>query len=783
MTETIASTSTIRKIAVLGNYTPRQCGIATYTADLCDAIAGAFPSIDVMTLAMNDVPEGYAYPERVRFEIAQHDIADYRSASDFINLSQADVVCVQHEYGIYGGEAGRYLLSLLRDLPVPVVTTLHTVLKDPDEQQRRVLSELAQLSDRLVVMSERGAVFLRDIYGVAAEKIVVVPHGIPDVPFIDPSFHKDEFNVEGKLVLLTFGLLSENKGLENVIAAMPAILERNPDVVYIVLGTTHPHVKKHEGERYRLSLQQLARDLGVEEHVVFYDQFVELSDLIKFIGAADIYITPYLNAAQIVSGTLAYAVGAGKAVVSTPYWYAEEMLADGRGVLVPFQDPAAIADRVVELLNHEAERHAMRKRAYLYGRDMTWEHVARRYVETFEEARDNHYQIVRLRRGTTAHYERAVDLPIVRLDHLLRMTDDTGLVQHAIHDVPNYNEGYTTDDNARGLIAAVLLEESGAPEAEELESRYMAFLWHAFNQETGRFRNFMSFDRRWLEEIGSEDAHARALWALGTVVARSKNTALLGIAGMLFERALPAVAMFEHPRPRAFALLGIHAYRKRFGGDRRLKQAQCALSEGLLELYQANRSSDWCWFNELLTYDNAVLPHALLVSGNQMGREDMQAAGLEALTWLGELQRSSDGHFSPIGCHGFYRRGTRPARFDQQPLEAHAHVAAALDALQITGDAHWLEEARRAFDWFLGRNDLGLALYDVVSGGCRDGLEVDRVNQNQGAESTLAYMLSLLNLRHAVEMRSVALHRTGAPVVLPRIGPGVKKPSSLSAGD
>jgi glycosyltransferase involved in cell wall biosynthesis len=755
----------INRLAVIGNHLPRQCGIATYTTDLCAAVAQTFPATDVFALAMNDRADGYDYPERVRFTLDQHDAGAYLQAADSINLSNADVVSVQHEYGIFGGEEGADLLALLRGLQAPIVTTLHTILREPTPQQRSVLVELAGLSDRLVVMSERGATFLREIYGVDAAKIDVIPHGIPDLPFIDSSFHKDQFNAEGKQVLLTFGLLSRNKGIEHVIAAMPDILAHHPNVIYLVLGTTHPHVRKHEGEAYRESLQQLARELGVEQQVIFYDQFVALEELVQFIGAADIYITPYLNAAQIVSGTLAYTVGAGKAVVSTPYWYAQELLADGRGMLVPFADPAAIAERVRELLDNEAARHGMRKRAYLLGRTMTWPRVAQRYLESFQRARAEHRLSERVHLRRRAPAQRAADLPPLSLEHLRRMTDDTGMLQHAVMAMPNPNEGYTTDDNARALIAAVKLEELGEPGAAELATRYMAFLWHAFNPAAARFRNFMGYDRRWLEEVGSEDSHARALWALGTTLGHSANPSLVGVAGSLFTQALPAALSFTHPRPAAFALLGIHAYLQRFGGDRRAQQARATLAEGLLARYQAQHSDAWRWFGEELTYDNAALPHALLLSGGELGRADMCDLGLDALGWLAARQQAEEGHFAPVGCHGFARRDGAAARFDQQPLEAGGMVLAALDARRLTGHDFWLAEARRAFDWFLGRNDLRLSLYDPATGGCRDGLLADRVNQNQGAESTLAFLLARVELQRATRQEA-ALILTGERATL-----------------
>jgi hypothetical protein len=579
----------------------------------------------------------------------------------------------------------------------------------------------------------------------------VIPHGIPDVPFVDPSFHKDLFGVEGKIVLLSFGLLSANKGIENVIAALPAIVARYPNVVYIILGATHPHVIKHEGEAYRLSLQWLARENGVESHVVFYNRFVSLEELVEFIGAADIYITPYLNEAQIASGTLAYTVGAGKAVISTPYWYAQEVLAEGRGVLVPFRDPAALAEQVIDLLDNEAKRHAMRKQAYLFGRAMIWPQVARRYMESFERARAEHRYLSPPGPTVKALDARPGELPRLKLDHLRRMTDDTGILQHAVFAVPNYHEGYTTDDNARALMVSALLDEVGSAEAFDLTSRYLAFVSYAFNAETGRFRNVMDYQRRWLDDNGSDDCHGRALWALGAVLGRSNTPALLGMAGHLFERALPAILKTTSSRAWAFALIGIHEYLRRFAGDRRASQVREELSGRLLAHYQSQRTEEWRWFEESLTYCNAALPHALLMSGQFIPSAAMTEAGLESLTWLADLQRADaeGGHFVPVGSNGFYRQGGERSRFDQQPVEIQAMVSACLEAHGFTGDKLWLNEARRAFEWFLGRNDLGLSVYDPTTGGCRDGLHPDRPNENQGAESSLAFLQALLELRLA----------------------------------
>jgi glycosyltransferase involved in cell wall biosynthesis len=739
------------RIAFIGNYLPRQCGIATFTTDLCEAVAAEHPGTTCIALPVNDIEAGYAYPSRVRFELAEKDIDSYRRAADFLNINSVDVVSLQFEYGIFGGRAGSHILALLRELRMPIVTTLHTILREPDPHQRRVLEEVAALSDRVVVMSERGAAFLREVYRISPAKIDLIPHGIPDLSFVDPGFHKDLFGVEGKIVLLSFGLLSANKGIENVIAALPAILAKHPNVVYFIVGATHPQVKQHDGETYRLSLQWLAQEKGVEGQVIFYNQFVTLDELVEFIGAADIYITPYQNPAQIVSGTLAYTLGAGKAIISTPYWYAEEMLADERGVLVPFRDPPALAAQVIDLLDNEAKRHAMRKRAYMFGRDMIWPQVARRYLESFARARAEKRNFTPSVFTVKPLDKRPAELPPLKLDHLRHMTDDTGMLQHALFTLPNYREGYTVDDNARALMVSVLADELGHSEGAEIVSRYLAFICYAFNGETKRFRNFMDYQRNWLEASGSDDSHGRTLWALGTLLGRSNTPGLQSMAGRLFEQALPAILTTTSPRAWAFALIGIHEYLRRYDGDRRASQVREELAGRLLTLYQANRSKEWCWFEESLSYCNAALPHAFLMCGQSIPSSTMSDAALESLTWLADLQRdkTNGGHFVPIGSNGFYKRGGVRARFDQQPVEAQAMVSACLEAHRITGDKNWYKEARRAFDWFLGRNDLHLSIYDPTTGGCRDGLHPDRPNENQGAESSLAFLQAVLELRLA----------------------------------
>lgn len=747
-----STVTTINRIAFIGNYSPRQCGIATFTTDLCEAVAAEFVETKCIALPVNDTETGYAYPPRVRFELTEKDIDSYRRAADFLNINNVDVVCLQHEYGIFGGTAGSHILALLKELRMPIVTTFHTILENPNADQFRVLKEIAVLSDRVVVMSEQGKTFLQSVFEVAVEKIDMIPHGIPDLPFVDPSFHKDLFGVEDKIVLLSFGLLSANKGIENVISALPEILAHYPNVVYMIIGATHPHVKRYDGESYRMSLQLMAQEKNVDANVIFYNRFVSLEELIEFIGATDIYITPYLNVAQSTSGVLAYTVGAGKAVISTPYWYAEEMLADERGVLVPFRDPDALAKQVIDLLDNESKRHAMRKRAYLFGREMVWPIVARKYMQCFGRAQSERRHFKSPGFVARALDKRPSELPPLKLDHLRHMTDETGMLQHAIFTVPNYHEGYTTDDNARALMVSSLLDEVGRGEAFDLASRYLAFVWYAFNPATGRFRNFMDYQRRWLEEHrGSDDSHGRTLLALGTVLGRFNTPALHSMAGWMFEMALPAIRETTSPRAWSFALLGIHEYLRKFSGDRVASQLREELAGRLLGLYQRQHSDQWHWFEEQLTYCNAVLPHALLICGHKMANSEMIEAGLQSLNWLADLQHSETGkdYFVPIGSNGFFQRGGMRARFDQQPVEAQAMVSACLEAYRITQDSRWRNEARRSFEWFLGRNDLNLPIYDPLTGGCRDGLHADRLNENQGAESTLSFLQSLLELRLA----------------------------------
>jgi len=735
-----------RRFAFLGTYLPRACGIATFTHDLCvavDAVTGE--EVQCFAVAMNDTPEGYPYPEDVRFEVRQNVVADYRRAADFLNMNQVDALFVQHEFGIYGGEAGESILALLAELHPPIITTLHTVLKDPDPERRRVMDELIRLSDRLVVMSERSSDFLCEVYGAPAEKVTLIGHGIPDLPFVDPNFYKDQFGVAGRLVLLSFGLISPGKGLEHAIDALAEVVRVHPDVVYIILGATHPQVRRERGEEYRLGLRRRAEERGVADHLIFQNRFVELEELCEFLGCTDIYITPYLNREQSVSGTLAYAMGAGKAIVSTPYWYAEEMLAEGRGRLVPFRDPEALGREIIDLLEHEVDRHAMRKNSYMFARQMVWSKVAEAYLKTFQEVLDERGKRPRPSPRAETVTQLDKDLPDVDLRYLRVLTDDTGVLQHARFTVPRREHGYTTDDNARALIVALQAYEMlREPELLRLATIYLSFLDSAFNDELRRFRNFLSYDRQWLEEVGSEDSHGRAIWGLGMAVALGPTTGMVAGAVDLFHRSVAETERFQSPRAVAFALIGIHAYLRRFGGDSGVRRVRESLAFKLYRQFEEHATPEWPWLEDSLNYVNGRLLQALLLSGQWLKCGPMVKQGCESLEWLLEVQTAPEGHLSPVGNDGWYVRGEAKASFDQQPVEAHALLDACLEAYNVTQQTRWVREAGRCLEWFLGRNDLGETLYDYTSGGCRDGLLPEGANQNQGAESTLAWLLSLL---------------------------------------
>jgi glycosyltransferase involved in cell wall biosynthesis len=737
-----------QRLAFIGNHLPRRCGIATFTHDLHLAISTAEPGLKTCVVAMTDPGRAYDYPPAVCLQIHDEKIEDYVQAAEFLNKGGFDVVSLQHEYGIFGGEAGGNIIELLSRLKMPIVTTLHTVLANPSPTQRDVMRRIIDISTKIVVMTEKSHEFLRSVYEAPNLKIEVIPHGIPDFPFLEPHHAKAKFDFGGKTIILTFGLLSPSKGIETMIDAMPGIIKSCPNAIYVVLGATHPNLVRHEGELYRETLTARVRELGIEDHVVFFDQFVEQATLLDFISACDVYVTPYLNEAQMTSGTLAYSFGLGKAVVSTPYWHAKELLIDGRGILVPFGDVNAMSAEIASLLANDVRRNSMRKRAYASSRSMTWAQTATRYLAVFETARASARAETPLPVDPIVAWNKGPAVPEARTGHFLSLCDSTGVLQHAIHSVANRAHGYCVDDNARALLLSSTLLSSGETRLPEpITASFAAFIQHAWNPETRRFRNFMSYDRRWLDESGSEDSHGRALWALAKCAREDTDPSRARWAAALFKTALPAVEEFSSPRAWAFSLLGLDAYCPLPGGDLFANRLRRLLADRLMSLFAATKTDDWVWFEDLLAYDNARLPQALIQTGLTTQTRPYVEAGLRSLRWLMSLQTTSSGCFRPVGTKSFGTLRQPPEAFDQQPVEASATISACLAAGRAEAGAEWPAGAMRAFAWFLGENDLQTTLIDPDTGSCSDGLHPDRPNENKGAESVLSYLLGLAEIR------------------------------------
>jgi glycosyltransferase involved in cell wall biosynthesis len=738
----------LRRVAFIGNHLPRRCGIATFTNHLHRAISSDRPDLQTGVVAMNDGGRSYDYPAAVQFQVRDEVAADYLQTAHALNEARVDIVSLQHEYGIFGGEAGGHIVDLLKPLTMPVVTTLHTVLPAPTPEQRQVMGKIIGLSTKLVVMAEKGRDLLQSVHGVPHHKIEVIPHGIPDFPFIEPVHAKTKFGFSGKTVILTFGLLSPSKGIETVINAMPDIIRRCPSAVYVVLGATHPNLIRREGEAYRESLSARVRELGITDHVVFFNQFVDQATLLEYISMCDVYVTPYLNEAQMTSGTLAYSFGLGKAIVSTPYWHARELLHDGRGTLVPFGDAKATGSEISALLTNDVRRHAMRKRAYAFSRSMTWAQTAKLYVAAFESAR----QTSRIGKpAPVAHGElwgACQAFPALRTGHFLSMCDSTGLLQHAIHSIPDRSHGYCIDDNARALLLSTLLANTGEEPLPELNTvRFASFIQHAWNPQARRFRNFMGYDRQWLEAQGSEDSHGRTLWALGECARNDSDPSRRKWAAALFKTAMPSVEAFQSPRAWAFTLLGLDAYCSAVVGDLAASELRELLSEKLMSLLQAAKTEDWFWYEDVLAYDNARLPQAMIVTGAALKQSAMIEVGLASLRWLMALQTTPNGDFRPVGTGSFGAKRKVPEVFDQQPVEAAATISACIAAWRVNKHEEWLAGAVSAFQWFVGSNDLRSSLIDAETGGCMDGLHPDRPNENRGAESAVCYLLGLAEIR------------------------------------
>ncbi len=744
------------RIALVASYVPRRCGIATFSNNLAGAICRTVtggdisPKGNIFVAAMNDSAGPYDYPDEVGLTIEQHRRDAYRDAAEIINTSRIDAVCIQHEYGLFGGEAGEYLLDLVTRLSKPVVTTLHTLLTDPSDKQRAVLGQLCQESRRVVVMAERARLILNQIYGIPDEKIRLIHHGVPDVPLGNTEPFKERFGLSGRPVILTFGLLSPGKSIEVMLDALAKVVPDCPNVAYIVLGVTHPGIRRESGEQYRLSLETRAIQLGIQKNVLFHNRYVTDDDLKDYLQAADLYVTPYRAKEQITSGTLAYALAAGKPIVSTPYWHAEELLADGRGRLFDFGDSDQLAGHLRELLSDTHTRQTISQAAYQHGRQMTWPQVSQEYVSTITEAATEHGRAVATA-GEKRQVLMRISLPEPRLDHLYTMTDDTGMLQHATYATPNRAHGYCTDDNARALIVAAMAYDMFKD--EQMLPRlntYLSFLHFASPAGGGRFRNFMSYDRRWFDHEGSDDCQGRTLWALGYLIAHSPGAATTQLAIDLFRGGLAHVDTLTAPRAWALTILGVYHYLRGTSGDHERRATLDQLADRLHGVFRENASDDWPWFEDVVTYDNGRLPQAMIVAGFTLDRRELVDCGLVVLRWLLDIQTLEDGHLSVIGNRGWFPREGEKARFDQQPLEPAALIGACKAAYKVTGDRQWLVDMRTCFEWYVGHNDINLPLVDFKTRGCCDGLAERGLNENQGAESTLSWLLSLL-IMHAMQ--------------------------------
>jgi glycosyltransferase involved in cell wall biosynthesis len=743
------------RIAYISTYPPRECGIATFNQNLMNAITASFPeraglSQGGFVIALNDSEniQEYEYPDEVKYVIRQNHQKDYIRAANYINTSIADVCIMEHEFGIYGGESGIYILPLINRLEKPLISILHTVLKDPSYVQRIIIREIAEQSAKIIVMSQRAVEFLTTVYEIPVEKIQIIEHGVPDVESAEDNPVKNITPFKNHRVLLTFGLISRNKGLETVVRALPRVVENHPDVMYVVLGNTHPGVIKNSGEEYRDHLKTLAAQLNVSKHLTFINKFVPEDELVNYLSAAEIYVTPYLNEAQITSGTLSYAVGAGAAVVSTPYWHATELLAENRGRLFEFKNADALAEILNELLDQERVLAELKENAYNYGLHFRWPVVGAEFIKVAEEAVATEFFSEKLLKDSIVDPE---IMPKFNLTHILRLTDDTGIVQHAKYGIPNLKEGYCLDDNARALIMALMAyQRNKSKEAFELLPIYLSFI-HYMQTEDGNFRNFLSFNRQYLDEVGSEDSFGRTIWALGYLIGCAASNSYREFATELFHRSFPHFKALKHLRGMANTIIGICHYLKVVPGDEGMVQELVRLTQPIINAYDKTQSPEWQWFEEKMTYDNAILPLALLHSCEITGNEKAKQVALKTMAFLDELTLSN-GYLSPVGNDGWYYKGGKFPAFDQQAIETMAMVLMHFQAYQILREPQYIERMFLSYKWFLGENTLRAPLYDHETKGCCDGLLPTGINRNQGAESTLAYLISHLTVLKAFEL-------------------------------
>ena len=728
----------LRRIAIIGTYAPRKCGIATFTKDVVDQLGTYHPEIGIDVYALDHRSRSHAY-EAVAGVLDPEDAGALSQIARAINESGVDAVWIQHEYGIYGGDHGLKVLDLVDRIAAPLILTPHTVLGDPGPEQERILRHLVARASRIMTMSGHARDLLATRYGAPHEILTLIPHGAPDRPFGRESEFKTRLGLAGRPVLTTFGLLGPGKGLETMIEALPDILARHPDAIYRIVGATHPNLVAEEGEAYREGLKQLAADLGVEHAIGWDDRFIETEELLDQLEACDIYVTPYPGLQQSTSGTLSYAVALGKAVVSTPYLHARELLADGVGRLVPRSDKDALVQAVVALLDDPEAMRAQQQRAYAKGRETVWPRFADAAAKLVEDAV-----------APDARILPATATP--SLTAVFAASDATGILQHAIGIVPDRRHGYCLDDNARALMLVNVAEGVDPARRLEWSMTYASFVQHAWNDDAKIFRNFMRFDRSWCEEAGSEDSNGRALWALGRTIEQSPIAAIRDWAVRWYDTALPSLSDLESPRAVAFVMLGAAARLRHESGH---AASQTALARGgdlLMRILGGGRRPDWAWFEAVLGYDNPRLSQALIEAGTLLDQPAWTEAGLETLSWIGAKQSATDGCFRPIGSDSFgIRHDALP--FDQQPLEAQAAIDAVASAWRATRNPEWIATARAAWRWYFGANDRGVVLADLASGRCRDGITPRGANENCGAESILAFQLSHYSMlalyRHA----------------------------------
>jgi len=737
------------KLAYIGTYPPRECGIGAFTNNLFNSMLvnkrSREKGYEGFVVALNDIDLTYKYPEEVKLTIRQERQEDYLDAVKFINLSGADLCILEHEFGILGGQSGVYILPLLHRLKVPLIVTLHTILKTPSYNEKAVLKEICKMAHKIVAMSHKAIEFLADIYNVPEEKIVFIEHGVPDIHFSQEK-SKREFKLESKKVLLTFGFIGRNKGIETVIKALPKVVEKHPDVFYIVLGKTHPNVLRHSGEEYRIFLMRLVKNLQLENHVLFLNEFIDEQYLFKYLYASDIYITPYLNEAQITSGTLSYAVGVGSAVISTPYWHAEELLAEGRGRLFDFNDSDKLASTLAGLLDNPEELNGLKRKAYDYGRSITWPKTGEKYVALAENILKKGYKVI-AKKDTVMD---SLILPPFSLTHINRLTDDTGIIQHAKFGIPNLKEGYCLDDNSRALLMVLMAyRQLKDVRALELSPIYLSYI-HYMQNANGTFKNFLSFNRNYQDEVGSEDSFGRTIWALGYLLWNAPNDAYYQTGKLVFFNASPNFEKLKSIRSIANTMIGISYYLKSNPSDESMTERLRNMAQNLIKHYEENETPDWNWFESLLAYDNGILPLALLHSAEILNDAKITKTALKSMNFLTK-HTLKDNYLSVIGNEKWYKKEGERSVFAQQPIDAMAMVLMYHQAYHVTKDKDYLNKLYTSFLWFLGENDLRMNLYDFETQGCCDGFESNGVNRNQGAESSLAYLISHLTVLQAYE--------------------------------